>query len=71
MDPVAPKAEPTIDQVQAAVILLDANGARSTAPAKGQKYTVKRGPGLRTLPIQYILNRLAAAYPESTFTFSM
>jgi hypothetical protein len=41
----------------------------SATPAKGATIKVKRAGKTKELPIQFIINRLRAEYPETTFVF--
>ena len=54
--------EITIEQVSAAVSF-------SKAPAPSEVIYVKRAGAVKTLPIQYILNRLRAEHPDTKFVF--
>jgi hypothetical protein len=56
------KKEPTDAQVLSAVSL-------SAEPTPGADIRVTRAGKIKTIPIQYLLNRLRAAYPNAKFTF--
>jgi hypothetical protein len=56
------KKEPTDAQVLSAVSL-------SAEPTPGAEIRVTRAGKIKTIPIQYLLNRLRAAYPNAKFTF--
>ncbi len=54
--------EITIEQVSAAVSF-------SKAPVPGEVIYVKRAGAVKTLPIQFIINRLRAEHPDTRFVF--
>lgn len=56
------KKEITIEQVMSAVSF-------SKTPAPGEIIYVKRAGAVKTLPIQYIINRLRAEHPDTRFMF--
>ena len=62
------KKEITIEQVMAAVSLSKAPSTMGFVEV-GEVIYVKRAGAVKTLPIQYILNRLRAEHPDTKFVF--